>query len=75
MKCIFVVQSWLKHHSSSFSVTWSSEIILIYWFAAPEIFLIIINVGNSCAASYFGETLFSGLFDDKEVQKNSIYLK
>ncbi len=58
-----------------FRVTWSSEIILIYWFAAPEIFLIIINVGNSCAASYFGETLFSGLFDEKEVQKNSIYLK
>ncbi len=33
----------------------SSEIIIICWFAAQEIFLIIINVENSCAAaaSYF----------------------
>ncbi len=36
-----------------FSVTWSSEIIIIYWFAAQETFLIIINVENSCAAQYF----------------------
>ncbi len=36
-----------------FSVTWSSEIILICWFAAQETFLIIINVENSCAAQYF----------------------
>ncbi len=36
-----------------FSVTWSSEIILICWFADQEIFLIIINVENSCTASYF----------------------
>ncbi len=34
----------------------SSEIILIFWFAALETFLIIINVDNSCAASYFLET-------------------
>ncbi len=27
-----------------FSVTWSSEIIIIYWFAAQQTFLIIINV-------------------------------
>ncbi len=27
-----------------FSVTWSSEIIIIYWFTALETFLIIINV-------------------------------
>ncbi len=33
-----------------FSVTWSSEIIIIYWFAAQETFLIIINVEYSCAA-------------------------
>ncbi len=33
-----------------FSVTWSSEIIIICWFAAQETFLIIINVENSCAA-------------------------
>ncbi len=36
-----------------FSVTWSSEIILICWFIAQETFLIIINVENSCADSYF----------------------
>ncbi len=36
-----------------FSVTWSSEIILICWFAAQETFLIIINVEDSCAAQYF----------------------
>ncbi len=30
-----------------------SEIILIYWFTAQETVLIIINVENSCAASYF----------------------
>ncbi len=35
-----------------FSVTWSSEITLICWFAAQETFLIIINVENSCAAQY-----------------------
>ncbi len=33
-----------------------SEIILICWFAAQEIFIIIINAKNSCAASYFVET-------------------
>ncbi len=30
-----------------------SEIILIYWFAAQKTFLIIINVENSCAASFY----------------------
>jgi len=30
-----------------------SEIILIWWFAAQETFLIIINVKNNCGASYF----------------------
>ncbi len=30
-----------------------SEIILIYWFAAQETFLIIINLEKSGAASYF----------------------
>ncbi len=29
------------------------EIIIIYWFAVHETFLIIMNVENSCAASYF----------------------
>ncbi len=51
-----------------FSVTWSSEIIIICWFDAQETFLIIINVEDSCAAQYF-----SGNFDEKKVQKNSLY--
>ncbi len=45
-----------------FSVTWSSEIILICWFAAQETFLIIINVENSCAAQYFLWKLWYILF-------------
>ncbi len=36
-----------------FGVTWSSEIIIIYWFAAQKLFLSIINVENSRAAQYF----------------------
>ncbi len=40
---------------------------------------IIINVKNSCAASYFGGNcdivLFSGLINELKVQKNSNYLK
>ncbi len=62
-----------------FSVTWSSEIIIICWFAAQETFLIIINVENSRAAQYFSGNhdtfYFSGFFDELKVQKNSIYLK
>ncbi len=45
-----------------FSVTWSSEIILIFWFAAQETFLIIINVENSCAAEYVCGKLWHYLF-------------
>ncbi len=41
-----------------FSVTWSSEIILICWFAAQETFMIIINVENS-----YIFVVFSGTFD------------
>ncbi len=41
-----------------------SEIILICWFAVQDTFLIIINVENSCAASYFfcgnGDHFFQG---------------
>ncbi len=51
-----------------FSVTWSSEIILICWFADQQTFLIIINVENSCAAEYFcvncDTFYFSGFFDE-----------
>ncbi len=46
----------------------SSEIIIICWFAAQEIFLIIINVENSCAAQYFcgncDTFYFSGFTDE-----------
>ncbi len=34
-----------------------SEIILIFWFAAQETFLIVINVENCCAAQYFCEIM------------------
>ncbi len=53
-----------------------SEIIIIYWFAAQETFLIIISVQNSCAASYFcgNRSIYSGFFDEYKVQKNNIYL-
>jgi len=43
-----------------------SEIFLICWFAAHETFLIIINVENSFAASYFvieTGTCFSRIFN------------
>ncbi len=42
-----------------FSVTWSSEIILIWWFAAQQ--TIIINVEKSL---YFVETFFAEVFDE-----------
>ncbi len=45
-----------------FSVTWSSEIIIIYWFAAQETFLIIINA-EKCCVNFF------------RIEKNSMYLK
>ncbi len=66
-------------HSHGPCVTWSSEIILICWFAAQETFLIIINVESRCAASYFCENCdtfnFSEIYDEYKVQKNSVYLK
>ncbi len=37
-----LLQSLMRHDPS--------EIILMCWFGAQEIFLIIINAGNSCAA-------------------------
>ncbi len=39
---VFYVNICFTYHYSS--VTWSSEIIIIYWFTAQETFLIIINV-------------------------------
>ncbi len=44
----YMMHSWIfSIITPVFSVTWSSEIILICWFAAQETFLIIINVENS----------------------------
>ncbi len=40
-----------------FSVTWSSEIILICWFTAQETFLIIINVEHVVLHNIFVETV------------------
>ncbi len=59
-----------------FSVTWSSEIILIYWFTAQETF-IIIHFENSCAALYFCgncDTLFQDSLMNRKINKH-IYLK
>ncbi len=54
MQIISVMRSWIFIIITPvFSVTWSSEIILIYWFAAKETFLIIIKVENSCTARTF----------------------
>ncbi len=42
-----MTQSWIfSIITPVFSVTWSSEIILICWFAAQETFIIYINVKN-----------------------------
>ncbi len=41
------MQSWIfSIITPVFSITWSSEIIIIYWFAAQETFIIIINEKN-----------------------------
>ncbi len=49
-----------QHHYiiTVFSVTWSSEIILICWFAAQQTFLIIINAEHSCPAKHFFVDIF-----------------
>ncbi len=54
-----------------------SEIILIGWFDAQASFHIIINIESSWPASYFLKTMvhFDTVFDDLEIQKNSISLK
>ncbi len=61
MSFILVIKSEFSASLLQSSVSHdSSEIVLIYWFAAQETFLIIINIENSCAASYSVETdLFS----------------
>ncbi len=46
-----------------------SEIILIYWFAAQETFMIIINVENNYAASHFcgnSDTFFPSRFIEEQ---------
>ncbi len=62
-----------------FSVAWSLEIILIYWFAAQETFLIIISVKNSPALYFLWETkLIEGSKEqhliETEIFCNIIYL-
>ncbi len=67
IKCIPVMCSCIfSIITPVFSVTWSSEIIIIYWFTAQEIFLIIINV-----VDYFcGNVTFYFIFHEL---KCSIY--
>ncbi len=61
MKCIAVKQSWIfSIITSVFSVTWSSEIILICWF--------IINVG-------IHRIIVQDSLINKKVKKNSVYSK
>ncbi len=61
MSFIHVMQSII---TPVFSVTWSSEIILIYWFTAQETILIIINLENSSAALYIYGNLDRFFFQD-----------
>ncbi len=49
-----------------FSVTWSSEIIIICWFAAQETFLMIINVKN---INIFVETVTHFIFQDSQMNR------
>ncbi len=63
MKAVFsasLLQSSVAHDPS--------EIILIWWFAAQETFMIIKNVENNISMIFF-------VVDENKVQKNSIYLK
>ncbi len=69
---VFLIYSYdaklivMMHEFSLFQSSVShdpSEIILICWFAAQETFLIIINVENSCTASYFCGNCYA-LFDE-----------
>jgi len=55
-----------KQKSPVYSVTWSSEIILISWFGAQEKILRIIIAEKK---------VFSSFFDEQKVQKNNLYLK
>ncbi len=61
-------QSWtLSIITPVFIVTWSSEIILICWFAAQETFLIIINV---VLLHVFVETVMHFIFQDYLMTKS-----
>ncbi len=54
------MQSWIfSIITPVFRVTWSSEIILIWWFAAQETFLTIVNVKNSfCCLIFYDQDSF-----------------
>ncbi len=70
------MQSWIFSIITSVSHD-PSEIILICWFAAQEIFLIISKAENSFAASYFCgnyDIFFSRFINELKFQ-NSIYFK
>ncbi len=43
-----------RHHYSSLSVTYPSEIILIFLFGAEETFLIFVNVKKQCLIFLLG---------------------
>jgi len=64
----------ITHHyiiTAVFSVTWSFRNHSICWFAAQETFLIIINVENSCAASYLcGKR--DGIFLSQQIFETSL---
>ncbi len=67
MAKLYFQQALLQSHNPS-------ESILILRFAAQETFRIVINVKNRCAVcTIVVETIHSGFFNVKKVQRNSIY--
>ncbi len=74
-KSIALKQGWISSIITTvFNVTWSLEIILICWFAAQEIFLIIINLENSGILLY-SRSQFTITFNSLDVTHPSHQLK
>ncbi len=74
MSFISVMRRWIfSIITPVFSVTCSSEIIIICWFAAQETFLNMINVKNCFAVEYFcgnGHTFdFSGFTNEQSLKE------
>ncbi len=63
---IFIIKSSASHNPS--------KIILKYWFAAQEKFLIIISYQKQLCRFFFCDYIFSGFFYEWKGQKNNIYL-